>query len=140
MIDKTIVNQRLAAIISYCTELKKLSVLPFSEFVDAKNAAASESFLRRSLEAVFDVGRHILSKTGGVELAREYRSIAKGLVIRGIVSEELGETLSKMAGYRNRLVHLYHEVQSEELHFVLNNHLDDIYDFVRQISRYLGTI
>lgn len=139
MIDKTTVNQRLASIASYCKELRALGSLPLDEFADARNAAAAESFLRRSLEAIFDIGRHMLSKTGGVELAREYRSIATGLAMKSIVTEELGEALMKMAGYRNRLVHLYHEVQAEELYVIINNNLDDLYEFIRQISSFVHT-
>ena len=42
--------------------------------------ALPRSFLRRSLEAIFDIGRHIVAKRGpSIELAREYKSIAKGL-------------------------------------------------------------
>ncbi len=30
---------------------------------DRRNPAAAESYLRRSLEAIFDIGRHILAKS-----------------------------------------------------------------------------
>lgn len=108
MVDKMLVQQRLGLIVSYLEELSKLAEVPREVFLrDKVKTAAAKSFLRRSLEAIFDVGRHVLAKSGGVDMATEYKSIARGLGDKGIVSKEMSDTLIKMAGYRNRLVHLY---------------------------------
>jgi uncharacterized protein YutE (UPF0331/DUF86 family) len=87
--------------------------------------AAAESYLRRSLEALFDVGRHILAKSFAFP-ATEYKEIAKGLLDKKILNEDEAELMRKMAGYRNRMVHFYHEITPEELHEVCLNHLDEI--------------
>lgn len=124
----------------FTTQLRKLGCVPESEFTsDSVRVAACESYLGRSLEAIFDIGRHILAKTGPVELSMEYKSIARGLVQQGIVTKELGEKLVQMAGYRNRLLHMYSEVSEHELYAVISTHLADIDDFVRQIRSYLET-
>ncbi|HDN17758.1 MAG TPA: DUF86 domain-containing protein, partial [Candidatus Bathyarchaeota archaeon] len=34
--------------------------------------------------------------------------------------------LTKMAGYRNRMTHFYHEITSEELYNICRDHLDEI--------------
>lgn len=137
MVDKGLVKHRLAMIADYCIELEKLRQLPKGEFLDKRNAAAAESFLRRSLEAVFDIGRHLLARSGGYDLAKEYKSIAKGLGEKGIIDHRLSETLVKMAGYRNRLVHLYHQVSEEELYSIVQSDLADIKDFLKQVTDYL---
>jgi len=49
-------------------------------YLNKINTAAGESFLRRILEAIFDIGRHILAKRGHLDLSSEYKSIVKGLV------------------------------------------------------------
>jgi uncharacterized protein YutE (UPF0331/DUF86 family) len=49
--------------------------------------AAAESYLRRSLEAFFDIGRHILAK-GFAYPATEYREIAKGLLEKKVLSQK----------------------------------------------------
>jgi uncharacterized protein YutE (UPF0331/DUF86 family) len=79
MINRLLVKQRLTMINDYCKELDHLKELPKEVFLETVNSAAAESFLRRSLEAIFDIGRHVLAKTGQVELAGEYKSIAAGL-------------------------------------------------------------
>jgi uncharacterized protein YutE (UPF0331/DUF86 family) len=138
MLNRLLINQRLALIMGYLSELEKLSQVEREEFVaDKIKAGAAESFLRRSLEAIFDIGRHILAKTGSLDMAMEYKAIAAGLVERGIVNRELGLKLKEMAGYRNRLVHLYNEITDEELHQILSEDLPDITEFVKYIRDFL---
>jgi uncharacterized protein YutE (UPF0331/DUF86 family) len=136
-VDRLLVKQRLALISQYLAELEELAKLPREDFLNIRTAASAESFLRRSLEAMFDIGRHILAKNGGANMALEYRGIAQGLADRGIINKKLKEQLMKMAGYRNRLVHLYHQVSEEELHEIIRTNLKDIKLFQEQILRYL---
>lgn len=131
---------RLVRIATSTERLAQLATEDRTHFLaaDSDLPAIAESHLRRSLEAVFDVGRHILAKTGRGDLAREYKSIAAGLAQYKIVSEDLGQTLVHMAGYRNRLVHLYHPVIDEELYDLIREHLEDLRRFVREIRDYLA--
>ncbi|MDI1472636.1 MAG: DUF86 domain-containing protein [Thermodesulfovibrio sp.] len=105
-------------------------------FSDKRNPAYVESYLRRALEAVFDIGRHILTKTYGFK-ELEYKKIAKELGNRGVVTEELSDKLFMMAGYRNRMVHFYSEITPLELFQIFNNNLGDIEEFLRQIRKFI---
>jgi uncharacterized protein YutE (UPF0331/DUF86 family) len=136
-IDKLLVKQRLAFICESLEELKLLAQMPKEEFLKKRNAAAAESFLRRSLEAIFDIGRHILAKQGQINMALEYKGIARGLYEKGIVSRILGEKLLQMAGYRNRLVHLYHQISEGELYEIINHSLEDIELFKEEIMQFI---
>lgn len=139
MINKQFIEERLILIDSFLKELHKLSTLDKDSFLsDKRNTAAGESFLRRTLEAIFDIGRHILAKTGYTEMATEYKSIARGLKEVGVVDEELSKKLTQMAGYRNRLVHLYNLVSDEELYTVICSNLKDIEDFISAIKEYIS--
>jgi uncharacterized protein YutE (UPF0331/DUF86 family) len=115
---------------------------PFSEMAeeaflsDRKNPPFVESYLRRGIEAVFDIGRHILVKTAGFKEI-EYKAIARELGKKEIVSKELSETLYKMAGYRNRMVHFYREVTPAELYQIVRRHLGDIEGFNREIVAFV---
>lgn len=68
-VDKLLVKQRLALVSQYLGELEELAKLPREDFLNIRTAASAESFLRRSLEAVFDIGRHILARNGGANMA-----------------------------------------------------------------------
>ena len=120
------------------SRLKDLSRLSQKDFMDDyKNPAVAETFLRHCLEGIFDIGRHILAKTGKVRLTHEYKDIARGLGESGVLSQSLAEKLTEMAGYRNRIVHFYHEITDEELYNILQTDLDDIRNFLEEIGRYL---
>lgn len=139
MINKEFVRERLLLINSFLQELHDLASLDKDSFISQKrNAAAAESFLRRTLEAIFDIGRHILAKSGYMDLSTEYKSIAKGLGETGIINKELSKKLAQMAGYRNRLVHLYNLISDEELYNIITSDLKDIEDFVSAIKKYIS--
>lgn len=139
MLNHSLLAQRLALIAGYLAELEKLARTPREEFLaDKTRTGAAESYLRRSLEAVFDIGRHILAKSGAVDMAAEDKAIARGLAQKGVIDRKLGQKLVEMAGYRNRLVRLYSEVTDEELYNIITEDLEDIKNFVRQVTGYLS--
>jgi len=136
-INKNMIKQRLMFMKEYLGHLERLSAMPREEFIGTDYAAAAESYLRRILEAMFDIGRHIMAKSGSFELAQEYKSIAKGLKDYKVVDEKLGDRMVKIAGYRNRMVHLYSLITDEEIYYIVTNELGDIHSFIRQVYVYL---
>lgn len=114
-------------------ELRPFSTMTLEEFLsDKKNPPFVESYLRRALEAVFDIGRHILAKTSGHKEI-EYKSIAKALGEEKVITKGLSDILYVMAGYRNRMVHFYREITSEELYSIVANNLKDFDAFAKEI-------
>ena len=125
-IDPKVVAQRAAWIREMISALRELPLEDKGAFFQQRHhLAAAESYLRRSLEALFDIGRHILVKKFAFP-ATEYKEIARGLLEKEILNEEEAELMRKMAGYRNRMVHFYHEITPDELHQICLNHLDEI--------------
>ncbi len=92
---------------------------------DPRTPAAAESYLRRALEALFDLGRHVLAKGLGVA-AVEYKQIAVQLAANGILCDEDSRLMRDMAGYRNRMVHFYDEVGTAELYQLARNATGDL--------------
>ena len=64
------------------------------ETVEAHDYPAAESYLRRVLEAVLDLGRHILAKGLG-EGTLEYKQVALALQRAGVLDEALAEVTSR---------------------------------------------
>lgn len=125
-ISKRLVVDRLALAVDLLREIRALP-LDNSQafFADRRNVWAAESCLRRCLEALFDLGRHILAKGYGLGVS-EYKEIAIRLQAQGVLSVSEAATMHLLAGYRNRLVHFYHEVSAEELYQVCSRQLGDI--------------
>lgn len=136
-IDEKVIAQRARWIREAIAAMRELPLVDRQAFFGNKhNIAAAESYLRRSLEALFDVGRHILAKGFGYPAA-EYKEIARGLFEKAVLGEEEGELLRKMAGYRNRMVHFYHDISPEELLDICLNHTDEIDRLLERMLQWL---
>jgi len=125
-IQVAVVAAKIEAVRRMLAGIASLPLATKEEFLaDARMVAAGESFLRRALEALFDLGRHILAKGFAIP-SPGFKETVRGLLQQGIVDADLAEKMTEMAGYRNRLVHFYDEVTPEELYDVLKNHLGDV--------------
>jgi uncharacterized protein YutE (UPF0331/DUF86 family) len=132
-VNLKIVSQRSAWIKEMIEALQDLPVQNRKKFLSNKhNIAAAESYLRRALEALFDIGRHILARRFGSPVT-EYKEIAQGLLERKILRKKEADSLRQMAGYRNRMVHFYHEISPEELQEICALHLDDIETLLKKL-------
>lgn len=103
---------------------------------DSRTVAAAESYVRRGLEALLDLGRHVLAKGFGRAVV-EYKDIPLQLREVGVLSEREAGLLRDMAGYRNRLVHFYSEVTPQELFHIRSSRLVDIEDVLSGLLRWL---
>lgn len=131
-----LIEDRIGFINKAVAKLRKIASLNEEDFLRGDEPAAAESYIRRALEAMFDIGRHIIAKSAGKGIV-EYKEIATSLHNMGIITKEHAEKLKLMAGYRNRLVHFYHEVTDKELFSLLKNSIRDIEEFVREIKNFL---
>lgn len=68
---------------------------------------------------------------------RHYKEIVARLHKQGVLAQPDADLMHKMAGYRNRLVHLYHEVTEEELYQICLHHLHDIRRIRSSLQRWL---
>lgn len=125
-LSKRIVADRLAWAERMVAEIRRLPLADLQTFeADPRNAWAAESCLRRALEALLDLGRHILSKAFGIGVA-EYKEIALWCRERGVLDAADAELLRRLAGYRNRMVHFYHEIGTGELYEICRSRLTDL--------------
>lgn len=132
-----IISERSAWITEMVTRLRLLPLNSLEFFqADPRNPAAAESYLRRALEALFDLGRHILAKGFG-QAVSEYKEISRALVQRGVLSDEEGKKLIKMAGYRNRMVHFYQEISVKELYEICTIDLIDVETLLSSIRKWV---
>ena len=95
--------------------------------------AAGDSYLRRALEALLDLARHVLAKGFGRAPA-EYAEVARQLGEVGVVNAALAARLGVMARYRNRMVHFYDEITETELFGILTGELADIETSITAIT------
>lgn len=136
-ISKRVIVDRLGWVDRMMSEIRVLPLDSKSVFMgDTRNIWAAESCLRRALEALFDMGRHIAAKGYG-EAVAEYKEIAVTLNRRKVISAGDLELMLKLAGYRNRLVHFYHDVSADELFEICASHLGDVEKIANALRSWL---
>lgn len=136
-IQAKVVLDRIAWVRRMLEGIRSLPRDSLADFTaDPRTPAAAESYLRRGLEALLDLERHILAK-GLSRAVTEYREVAQESGRAGVLGPVEAALLARMAGYRNRLVHFYHEVSVEELYEVCTQGLADIERVLGAIEEWL---
>jgi uncharacterized protein YutE (UPF0331/DUF86 family) len=136
-VSKRIVLARIAIVDKMLERIGRLPLEGLEAFLaDDRNVSAAESNLRRALEALLDVGRHILAK-GYASGVTEYKEIVTELLHHQVITKAEATQMYKMAGYRNRMVHLYHEVTEQEIYVICTKHLGDIVTIRNAYQRWL---
>ncbi len=133
-LDRDTILKRINGIQNEMKEMEKMSKIPFEEFKDGVGFKLAQFHLHRSLEGVFHIGAHILSRIPGGQ-ASEYKEMAVKLGEYNIVDRDFANTtLKNMAGYRNRIVHFYAEISPEEIYEIINNNLGDFDIFLKGVK------
>ena len=69
---------------------------------------------------------------------RRYAEVARQLGEVGVVTGKQSQRLVLMARYRNRLVHVYHQVTDAELYELLTQRLGDIEEMIGAITTWIA--
>jgi len=136
-LSKRVVVDRVAWVEEMLERTRALPLRDEQTFLaDPRNVGAAESYLRRALEALMDLGRHVLAKGFGKGVT-EYKQVALRLQRSGVLAKEEGELLDAMVGYRDRMVHFYHDITPEELYQICTTRLGDIERVVEAFKRWV---
>jgi len=138
-VDQEKIRQKIHFIrenLAYLEEFKDLDKESFKS--DHIKEAAAIRMLQVAIEAVLDICSHIISREGW-GLPKSYLESVELAVQNGLIPLELAQDYKNMAKFRNRVVHLYDKVDSEELIEIINSHLDDFKPFIQNVlSRYMS--
>lgn len=117
--------------------LNELSSLPEEEFLKNKHYVASAKYnLLIAIEACIDIAYHIISKNR-MRLPRDYADSFKVLMENNVISEDLGKRLMLMARFRNRLVHIYWDVDDKMVYQYIRENISDIEEFLKKMRELL---
>jgi uncharacterized protein YutE (UPF0331/DUF86 family) len=133
MTDPDLLAKRLALIETSVTELRTLA-RPEALLTDIREQRFVEHTLQIAIQAALDAASHIVSdrRLGEPRTNRElFDLLARG----GWIDEPLAESLRRMVGFRNVLVHGYDDVDLRVVQDVMQHHLDDLLALVRAVRR-----
>ncbi len=131
-------QKRLSYIEESVHSLERFKGIPLKKFhADPDNFRIAFYDLHKALEAVMDIGSHILSRIPGARPS-SYKDIPALLEKYKIIPAKFSsEKLVKMAGYRNRMVHFYGEITENELFEIIQEDLGDFLMFCKHINALL---
>lgn len=88
--------------------------------------------LQRACQAVMDIATYVVS-TKTLGMPHSNSDAFEILYKNDLISEEVLKNMKGMIGFRNIAVHAYREVDDEILQDVIENHLEDLLQFARQM-------
>lgn len=137
-IDKEKISERMEDIERALAKLKIHKEASGNEFTKESDAFALASYwLRIALEAVLVIGTHILSRLPSNGKKKDYTQVILSLGDYGVIPKTFADKIKGMAGYRNRLVHLYWEIGPEELLGILKENMGDFEKFINYIEKFV---
>jgi uncharacterized protein YutE (UPF0331/DUF86 family) len=90
-----------------------------------------------SIQSAIDISSYLISQNG-LKRPETYRETFDLLGQSGTISEELAAELSDLAGFRNVLVHVYWDINLDEIYSILQNDLKTLRSFRDSIKELLG--
>jgi uncharacterized protein YutE (UPF0331/DUF86 family) len=129
------VTKKLAVIETALADLRRLAQ-PDRVSSDLVQRRFVEHTLQIAIQAALDVASHIVSddRLGEPRTNREsFALLARG----GWIDPVLHDSLSRMAGFRNVLVHGYDDVNLDVVRDVLDHRLGDLEAFTAAVRRRL---
>ena len=119
MVSKEKIFQKFSLLDDYLNILKDIAKKPVNTFLKDKILLGSAKYyLQVSIECCLDVANHIIASER-FRVPKDYADSFKVIEEEGLVSGELGKRLQQMAKFRNRLVHLYGDIDDKNVHHVL---------------------
>jgi len=137
-LNREALQTRIAYIEDSLRSLERFKGVSFGEFHSNSDHFRIAFYdLHRALEAVMDIGSHILSRIPGARPS-SYKDIPRLLEKHKMIPNDFASNqLTKMAGYRNRMVHFYGEITEQEIYNIIQEELEDFYMFFTYVNEIL---
>ena len=134
------IQTKIDVIVENLEKLGSLKAKTYEDFTsDFRNIDSALHRLQTSIQALLDIGSYIIANLG-LKMPNTNTEFIKILSDAGYIPHEKIETYIDMSKFRNRIVHLYNQIDTETLYDILLNELDDIKDFyinlLKTIDRY----
>lgn len=132
MIDPARTRRLLEALAGYRDQLAALRDMPLEEYLE-NEALAGRYLVQVSAQTCIDLANHVIASLRW-RAARDFRDAFTVLEEHSVLDATLAERLRAVAGLRNRLVHLYADVDDALVHRALPEGLQDLEAFGRAIA------
>ncbi len=133
-LDHAKLMDKVRLVEGHVAKLEALAGVPAEEFAaDYTKAYAARYMLQTSVEAMIDIANHIIARRGWGS-PKSYVESFELLGQNGGLPPQLVDTCKRLARFRNRLVHLYQDIDDHAVYDILQNHLGDFRAYTRLVG------
>jgi len=131
--NKEKISKLLSEINNSLSSLYEISKLSKEDFLKDKFiVASSKYFLIIAIEAIIDICNHLIS-ANKFRIPEDYKDSFRIMSEEKILDKDFASKLIEMAKFRNRLVHIYWEVDDEIIYEIIKTDIQDIENFTNKI-------
>ena len=116
-------------------DLRKLSEEEFA--ADPHKVASAKYNLIVAIEGAVDLSNHIISKNG-FRTPEDYADTFRVMEEKGVFDAEFTNSIIQTARFRNRLVHIYWDIDDAEIYRIIQTRLQDIKQFLKKFGNFIG--
>ena len=125
-------------ILGALARLEDLKRMPEKEFLaDPHKIGSAKYNLIVAIEGAVDLCNHIIAKNG-FRTPEDYADTLRVMEEKGAFDPEFTNSLTQMARFRNRLVHIYWDIDDAELSRIIQTRLPDINRFLKDFGSFIG--
>jgi uncharacterized protein YutE (UPF0331/DUF86 family) len=124
MVDPDRVRSKLSTLATFRRELGGLAALPTETYLQ-DHIYEGRYLVQAAAQACIELAHHVIASNGWTPTTG-YRDAFLRLAEHGVIDGVLAERLQDLAGLRNRLVHLYDDVDDALVHQALQAGLTEI--------------
>ncbi|CAN5230347.1 DUF86 domain-containing protein [soil metagenome] len=138
MVDPSRVRAKLSLLDAYLTRLRWLAAMDRAAYVEDR-AYEGRYLVQATAQVCIDLANHLIASEGW-QPATEFRQSFARLAEHDVLTDDHVARLQDLAGLRNRLVHLYDDVDDALVHDALGEGLADIERFAAVIASLVAPV
>ncbi|MFH0924218.1 MAG: DUF86 domain-containing protein [bacterium] len=125
-------------IFSAIERLEDLKKLPEKDFIADQHKIGSAKYnLIVAVEGAIDLCNHIIAKNS-FKTPEDYADTFRVMAEKGAFDAEFAKVLIQMARFRNRLVHIYWDIDNLEIYKIIQLHLGDVREFLKRFGVFIS--
>ncbi len=137
MIDRELVTRKMVLIAEDLRRLERLARKSREEYLASEiDEALAERYLERMIGRMIDVNYHLLTESGEPP-PRDYYESFVALARIGVLETEFARRLAPCAGLRNRIVHVYDDLDPARVYESLQSALADVPAYLAAVRSFL---
>jgi len=136
--DPDKVRKMTSEVLTALERIEDLQRLPEAEFIaDPHKVGSAKYHLIVVIEGAVDLCHHLIAKNG-FRTPEDYADTFRVMEEKGAFDAPFALSMIQMARFRNRLVHIYWDIDDRELCRIIRDRLTDIRLFLKKYGEFMG--